>query len=94
MKDEHDNKTGDLLKPGMTNAERQAAFRERQRAAGKRQAVVWIDDKAWQAGFAAGEAGRPGLPVGAGMDGLSWLSGWIEGDAKRQGYEYSTGAKK
>jgi hypothetical protein len=93
MKDEADNKTGDLLRP-MTNAERQAAFRERQRAAGKRQAVVWIDDKAWQAGFVAGEAGRPGLPVGAGMDGLSWLSGWIEGDAKRQGYEYSTGAKK
>ena len=82
MKDTKDNKTGDLLKSA--GARRQAAYRERQQAAGKRQRVVWIHEGDWQAGFDAGEAGKPASPVPQGIDGLSWVSGWIEGDAKRQ----------
>ena len=76
-----DTKTSELLKsPG---AKRQEAYRHRQQAAGRKQRVVWIHDDAWQAGFAAGEAGTPSTPVPPGTDGLSWFSGWIEGEAKR-----------
>lgn len=82
MKDPKDKQTGDLLKSPV--AKRQAAFRERQRAAGKKQVTVWITEADWQAGFDAGAAGRPANPVPQGLDGLSWISGWIEGDAKRQ----------
>lgn len=81
MKDSTDKKAGNLLKSA--NARRQEAFRERQREAGKRQVMVWIDQESWQAGFDAGAVGRSSSPVPAGVDGLSWFSGWIEGDAKR-----------
>lgn len=83
MKDKRDTKTTDLLKS--SGARRQAAYRERQQAAGKRQRVVWIHENDWQAGFAAGEAGTPAAPVPQGVDGLSWFSGWVEGEAKRKG---------
>lgn len=83
MKDEKDKKTPDMFKSG--NARRQEAFRERQKAAGKRQRLVWIHDESWQAGFDAGVAGTPSTPIPVGIDGLSWFSGWIEGEAKRLG---------
>lgn len=83
MKDAKEKKT--VKSPVKSaNARRQEAYRQRQRAAGKRQRVVWIKESDWQAGFAAGEAGQPASPVPPGIDGLSWVSGWIEGDAKRQ----------
>lgn len=47
---------------------------------------VRIDPSAWQAGFEAGEAGRPMAPCLQNLDRFSYISGWIEGDAKRQGF--------
>lgn len=42
MKDQNDKQTGDLLaSPG---ARRQAAYAERQRAAGRRQRSMWLTD--------------------------------------------------
>lgn len=81
MKDSKNSETGDLLKS--SGAKRQAAYRKRQQAAGKRQRMVWIHDASWQAGFKAGETSTPASPVPEGIDGLSWFSGWIEGEAKR-----------
>jgi len=52
---------------------------------------VRIDPSAWQAGFDAGEAGRPITPCPQNLDPFSYFSGWIEGDAKRQGFEHSLG---
>jgi hypothetical protein len=46
-----------------------------------------LDLAAWNAGFAAGEAGKPltGCPYPArSTEALSWHSGFIEGRAKRQ----------
>lgn len=40
MKDEHDNKTGDLLLS--PNARRQAAYAERQRALGRKKYSYWM----------------------------------------------------
>lgn len=40
MKDEHDNKTGDLLLS--PNARRQAAYAERQRAMGRKKFSYWM----------------------------------------------------
>lgn len=40
MKDEHDNKTGDLLLS--PNARRQAAYAERQRALGRKKFSYWM----------------------------------------------------
>ena len=41
MKDEHDNKTGDLLLLS-PNARRQAAYAERQRAMGRKKFSYWM----------------------------------------------------
>ena len=37
----------------------------------------------WQAGFDAGQQGRPDTPP-RGVDGLAWVSGYIEGKAAGQ----------
>jgi ribosome modulation factor len=53
-----------------------------------------IDRKAWQEGFAAGEAGRIAgrCPYAAATtEAWSWHGGWIEGDAGRRGFSYSRG---
>ncbi len=65
-----------------TSAQRQAEFRARQRATGKKERIVWVHEADWQAGFDAGLAGKPSFPVPAGWDELSWLSGYIEGKQK------------
>ena len=79
MKDTADTSTGELLKsPG---ARRQAEYRKRKQAAGMSQRLVWVEDKAWQAGFDAGLAKQPNA-CPDGLDGLSWISGYIEGKAK------------
>lgn len=49
----------------------------------KKQPAVKIDEKAFQAGFAAGRQGLPSWPPPAGLDGLSWISGYIDGKADR-----------
>ena len=41
-----------------------------------------LDAASWEAGYAAGQAGKsPIAPKG--MDSLSWYSGFIEGKARR-----------
>lgn len=89
MKDEHDNRTGDLLNTKSAektsrNAKNQQAFRARQKAAGKRQTVIWIVPADWREGYRAGDAGEPATPVPPDTDPLSWFGGWIEGDATRK----------
>lgn len=53
--------------------------------------AVRIDPSAWQAGFEAGEAGRPMTPCPQNLDPFSYFSGWIEGNAKRQRFGHSLG---
>lgn len=81
MKDKHDKQTGDLL--ASDGARRQAAFKARKEAQGYRRATVWMHEASWKAGFEAGMAGNPPMPVPDGIDGLSWFSGYVEGDAGR-----------
>jgi hypothetical protein len=54
-----------------------------------------IDRVAWEAGFAAGDAGdKARCPYPAGTrEAWSWESGRVEGAAKRKGFSYSRGAK-
>jgi len=65
----------------MTNAEKQAGYKARQRAAGKKQVTVWLDAAVWQTGFDFGHEGRA-IPEQIEGDELSFLSGYIEGKAK------------
>ena len=92
MRNKKDTVAGDLSKS--SGAKRQETYRQRQKAAGKRQFIAWIDNETWDEGFKAGHAGKPASPVPSGIDPFAWFSGWVEGDAKRQGFEYSKGTKK
>jgi hypothetical protein len=83
MQDSKDKKTGDLLQS--SGAKRQAAFRARQKAEGKKQVLVWIDSISWNLGFEAGKCGSPNTPP-KDADELSFFSGYIEGKAKREGF--------
>lgn len=83
MQDSKDTKTGDLLKSA--GARRQAAFRARQKAEGKKQVLVWIDSISWDLGFESGKSGLPSAPP-KDCDELSFFSGYIEGKAKRDGF--------
>jgi hypothetical protein len=50
----------------------------------KKRAVLEQDLKAWQEGFAAGEALKAGCPYPTlTIEALSWQSGYIEGKAER-----------
>jgi hypothetical protein len=50
-----------------------------------------LDPKAYQEGFAAGEAGIKRCPYPAGTrEAWSWHSGQLEGAAERGGFSYST----
>lgn len=84
MEHEENGKVGPLRQADRTNSERQAAFKRRQRAEGKRMVTIWIDEPTRQAGFEQGIGGKPGLPIQDGMDAFSWMYGWIEGDAQRR----------
>lgn len=88
MIDENNNKAGDLLALVPTKsdtAQRQSAFRRRQREAGLRQVTIWMNAEAWNLGFAAGAAGAPATPISPGAaDALSWFGGWIEGESRRK----------
>lgn len=44
--------------------------------------MIQQDPASWQAGYAAGLAGKTGTAP-QGMDGLAWVSGLIEGKADR-----------
>jgi len=68
----------------MTNAEKQAAYRERLADEGKKIHRVVVVSKDWQAGFDAGASGKPSTPTPRGIDQLSWYSGYIEGQAKHE----------
>lgn len=85
MKDELDNKTGDLLaNPApRSGAVRQAEFKARKEAEGYKRTTVWIHQDSWKAGHDAGRARKPAT-VPAGFDGLSWFSGYIEGKASNK----------
>ncbi|CQR42199.1 conserved hypothetical protein [Thiomonas sp. CB3] len=48
--------------------------------------VVSMDHQAWQAGYAAGLAGKSSINPPE-LDGLAFSSGYIEGKAHRQGFD-------
>jgi len=77
MKDERDNKTGNLLrKPG---ADRQAALKARRQEAGFKRTTVWIKQADYDAGKLAAELGSTNAsdcPQDA--DRLSWMLGCCE----------------
>lgn len=57
MRDEHDNKTAELL--ASSGAKRQAAYAERQRAQGRKQRSFWLNDAETAQVFALLERLRP-----------------------------------
>jgi hypothetical protein len=84
MKHENIGQAGLSREAGQTNSQRQAAFKTRQRADGKRMVTIWIHEPTRQAGFEQGIGGKPGLPISEDMDAYSWMYGWIDGDAQRR----------
>ena len=67
----------------MTNAEKQAAYRERLRADGKTQRLVTVDASACRRDMRPATRASK-LPPPAGIDRLSWFSGYIEGKGHRR----------
>lgn len=64
------------------NALRQRAFKERQRAAGYKNATAWIHTETEEEGRQAAREGKPLKPM-ASKDPLSWAAGWIAEKGKQ-----------
>jgi len=73
---------------GASAAERQRAFAERQRERGYRRHTIWMHERSYNAGRAAGldYAGEAWPPDDC-EDRLAWLAGYLEGFDLRQQHE-------